>query len=226
MEAIKTAQIIDINSKDIIYRLGYSEDNEPSVRVRKLVNDYIENYHHLVEPAYSWTFREIEAVERDKVILGESAVLESRVMANLCKRCDKAAVFIVTIGNYLEDMVAYLSDNGVVLQATVLDTIGSAAAEQMAALIEDRIKSIAEMSGQCISRRFSPGYCDWNVKQQEILFRILKDDPAGVTLTEECLMLPRKSVSGIIGIGDTENGVESYNPCGTCVKTECPGRRE
>jgi len=96
----------------------------------------------------------------------------------------------------------------------------------MAALIEERIKSIAGIGNQCISRRFSPGYCDWNVKQQEILFRILKDDTAGVSLTDECLMVPRKSVSGIIGIGDTENGVEEYNPCCTCRKTECPGRRE
>ena len=54
MEAIKTAQIIDINSKEIIQRLGYSEDNEPSNRIKKLVNDYVENYHDLVEPAYSW----------------------------------------------------------------------------------------------------------------------------------------------------------------------------
>ena len=165
-------------------------------------------------------------ISSNLLIPGESAVIESRVMANLGKRCDKAAVFIVTIGNYLEEMVAYLSDNGVVLQATVLDTIGSAAAEQMAALIEDRIKSIAGMGNQCTSRRFSPGYCDWNVKQQEILFRILKDDTAGVTLTDECLMLPRKSVSGIIGIGDMENDVESYNPCRTCRKPDCPGRRE
>ncbi|GAH91002.1 unnamed protein product, partial [marine sediment metagenome] len=51
------------------------------------------------------------------------------------------------------------------------------------------------------SRRLSPGYCDWKIDQQKMVFRAMKDDSAGVRLTEECLMLPQKSISGIIGIG-------------------------
>jgi hypothetical protein len=59
-----------------------------------------------------------------------------------------------------------------------------------------------------------------------MIFKILHDDTAGVGLTDESLMIPRKSVSGIIGIGDMDSGVEEYNPCITCIKKECPGRRE
>jgi hypothetical protein len=43
-------------------------------------------------------------------------------------------------------------------------------------------------------------------------------------LTDSYLMLPRKSVSGIIGIG-CGAGVKDYNPCRTCDKRGCPGRR-
>jgi hypothetical protein len=45
----------------------------------------------------------------------------------------------------------------------------------------------------------------------------------GVRLTKECLMLPRKSVSGVIGIGPRE--MKNYNPCKTCNKRDCLGRR-
>ena len=226
MEAIKTAQIIDIDSKTILNHIGYEGDYEPSARIKHLVDDYIENYHNLIESTYSYTFRNIESVEGNRVYLSDSIILESRVISRLCKKCDKLAVFILTIGDHLEEMVDYLSENGLVLQATVLDAVGSGAAEQMAGLIEDRIRNVAAMRDQHISRRFSPGYCDWNVNQQEMIFRILHDDTAGVNLTEECLMIPRKSVSGIIGIGDTDSGVEDYNPCITCTRVECPGRRE
>lgn len=225
MEAIKTAQIINIDSKQILNQIGYYDDYEPSQKIKSIVDDYIENYHNLIESSYSYTFRNIESVEGDYVYLDESIVLESKVISALCKRCDKAAVFVMTIGSHLEDMVDYLAQSGLVLQATVLDAIGSGAAEQMAGLIEERIKNVAGMRNQVISRRFSPGYCDWNVDQQEMIFRLMNDDTAGVSITDDYLMIPRKSVSGIIGIGDIENGIEEYNPCVTCIKQDCPGRR-
>ena len=225
MEAIKTAQIINIDRNQILNQIGYQGDYEPSARIKNLVEDYIENYHNLVESTYSYTFKNIESVDGDHVYLNDSVILKSKVISNLCKRCDKLAVFIMTIGSNLEDMVDYLSENGLVLQAMVLDAIGSGAAEQMAGLIEDRIRNVAVMHDQRISRRFSPGYCDWNVDQQEMIMKILNDDTAGVNLTDEFLMIPRKSVSGIIGIGHTDNNVESFNPCVTCTKKNCPGRR-
>ena len=225
MEAIKTAQIINIDSKKILSQIGYEDDYEPSARIKSLVDDYIENYHNLVESTYSYTFRNIESVDGDSVYLSDSIIFKSKVISNLCKRCDKLAIFVLTIGSHLEEMVDYLSENGLVLQATVLDAIGSGAAEQMAALIEERIRNVAGMRSQHISRRFSPGYCDWKVNQQEVIFKILNDDTAGVSLTDEYLMIPRKSVSGIIGIGDTDSDVENFNPCVTCTKENCPGRR-
>jgi cobalamin-dependent methionine synthase I len=225
MEAIRTAQIINIDTRQILNQIGYEADYEPSARIKSLVDDYIENYHNLVESTYSYTFRNIESVDGDRVYLSDSVILESKVISSLCKKCNKLAIFILTIGSHLEEMVDYLSENGLVVQATVLDAIGSGAAEQMAGLMEDRIRNVTMMHDQRISRRFSPGYCDWNVNQQEMIFKILNDDTAGVSLTDECLMIPRKSVSGIIGIGDMESDVESFNPCITCTKEDCPGRR-
>ena len=225
MEAIRTAQIINIDTRQILNQIGYEADYEPSARIKSLVDDYIENYHNLVESTYSYTFRNIESVDGDRVYLSDSVILESKVISSLCKKCNRLAIFILTIGSHLEEMVDYLSENGLVVQATVLDAIGSGAAEQMAGLIEDRIRNVTMMHDQRISRRFSPGYCDWNVNQQEMIFKILNDDTAGVSLTDECLMIPRKSVSGIIGIGDTDSDVESFNPCVTCTKEDCPGRR-
>jgi len=38
-------------------------------------------------------------------------------------------------------------------------------------------------------------------------------------------MIPQKSISGIIGIGPASANVENYDPCKTCKKKDCPGRR-
>ncbi len=63
---------------------------------------------------------------------------------------------------------------------------------------------------------------DWPLTQQRPLFTLLGDTQAliGVELTPSYLMLPRKSVSGLIF--PTLVGFES---CMLCPREDCPGRR-
>lgn len=216
---------IDIDRQQVLSHIGYGDDYEPSARIKSLVNDYIENYHDLIAPSYSYEIKDIVSVQGEHVTIGDSIAFESKVIARLLERCEKVAIFALTIGNHLEDMVSYLAENGLVLQATVLDAIGSGAAEKLAAYVEDRIRRMANTEGLITGRRFSPGYCDWEVSQQKMVFHALNGNSAGIRLTESLLMVPRKSVSGIIGIGLANNNIESYNPCRTCKKEDCPGRR-
>ena len=217
---------LDIDRQQVLTHIGYAEENRPSARVASLVNDYIENYHDLLSPAYNHVIRDILSVDGDRVTIEGQITFESRVIARLLERCEQVAVFSLTIGSYLEDMVAHLAEEGLVLQATVLDAIGSGAAEELAATVQEIVGKAAAERGHVISRRFSPGYCDWDVSQQDLLFAALGVDTAGIQLTASALMMPRKSVSGIIGIGPAGNGIEEYNPCKTCLKEDCPGRRK
>ena len=71
--------------------------------------------------------------------------------------------------------------------------------------------------------RMNPGsLADWPVTQQLALFALLGDVETGigVTLTDHCLMLPLKSVSGLYF--PTEVTFES---CQLCPRTRCEGRR-
>lgn len=216
---------IEIDKQRIFNRIGYDDNYEPSARITALVDDYIDNYHDLLSASYSYKIRNIVSVDGNCIDLGDSIVLKSRILAGLLEKCHRVTVFACTIGNYLEDLVAHLSDNGLIVQATVLDAIGSGTAEKLAATVEDKVRAKAADEGMVISRRFSPGYCDWKVSQQRMLFRALGEDTAGVKLNKNMLMLPQKSVSGIIGIGLPGREIEQYNPCLTCSKKDCPGRR-
>jgi len=216
---------IDIDSQQVLSQIGYGDDYEPSARIASLVNDYIENYHDLVEPSYSYAVRDIVSVQGDCVTIEDSITFEGKIIAGLLKECEKVAMFVLTIGNHLEEMVGHLAENGLILQATVLDAVGSGAAEKLAVFVENRVNKIAMSQGLIASRRFSPGYCDWELNQQKVVFRAMNGDSAGVRLTEGCLMIPRKSISGIIGIGHCASNIENYNPCHSCKKQDCPGRR-
>jgi hypothetical protein len=222
MLAIRNRNDIDI--QQVLRNIGYGNNCQPPARIESLIDDYVENVYHLIEPSYSCVIRDIMLVQGASVVIDGSIIFESEVVARLLERCGKVAVFLVTIGNRLEEMVHLLAKDRLMLQATVLDAIGSDVVEKAVDFVQGRIGQAANFDGFGISRRFSPGYCDWDVSQQKMVFQAVDGESAGVHLTEGCLMLPRKSISGIIGIGPA-NSVENYNPCRTCYKQDCPGRR-
>ena len=214
-----------VNKKRVCHYIGYDADYKPPARILSLIDDYVEHSHHLIEPSYSYTIRDIKRVQGSRVLIDGSIAFESQVIARLLEQCHKLALFLVTIGGHLEETSRRLAEDGNILQAAVLDAIGSDAVGRVADFVQARIKEIAKNESLVISPRFSPGYCDWDITQQQVLFRAVDSDSAGIHLTEGCLMIPRKSISGIIGIGPPNRGVEKYNPCRTCHKRDCRGRR-
>lgn len=220
---VTASHSFDIDKRRVLRDIGYAPDSEPSARMVSLVNEYIENAYQFIAPSFSYVVRDIELVDGSSVVLEDGVVFESGVIARLLEKAEKVAVFVLTIGQYLEETAAQLAHDGLVLQSAVLDAIGSDATERLADSAQSQISEVAHNQGFTISRRFSPGYCDWDVSQQKVVFETMKGDYAGVRLTDGCLMLPRKSISGIIAIGTDD--VADYNPCRTCDRNDCVGRR-
>lgn len=213
-----------IDMKQVLKHMGYGTNGVPSARIESLVKEYADNICHLIEPSYSYCIRDVSAVRGSRVFIEGSVTFRSNIIARLLEQCPKVAVFVLTIGGRLGDVVRKLSEDGLMVQAAVLDAIGSDAAETLAHVVQDIIAQEVEAEGLGISQRFSPGYCDWRVSQQKMVFRAMGGKTAGVRLTDGCLMIPQKSISGIIGIGPADK-VETYNPCLTCDKSDCKGRR-
>ena len=215
----------EIDRKSVCRHMGYGTDADPSPRISSLIDEYAENAYHLIEPSYSYHIRDVELAESPAVFVEGSIVFRSEVIAGLLDQCQKVAMFVVTIGDYLEEMVGWLARHNNILQSALLDAIGSDAVEKVADSVQGKIEKLAHEQGLVTSRRFSPGYCDWDIRQQKMLFRAVNANLAGVHLTDRCLMIPQKSISGIIGLGPSADSVEKYNPCRTCDKFDCCGRR-
>ena len=225
MTTVSDQIIIEIDEEKVLQGVGYDTGYEPPARMKTLVHEYAQNAGQLINPVYSYVIRDTDFVIGSSVFIESGVIFQSQVIAGLLKKCERVAVFALTIDGYLEEAVSHLADNGFIVQARVLDAIGSDATEQVAERVHEIITEGARVQGLSTSRRFSPGYCDWEVSQQPMLFRAMNGSSAFIQLTEKCLMIPQKSISGIIGIGTFESDIESYNPCKSCCRHNCPGRR-
>jgi hypothetical protein len=97
--------------------------------------------------------------------------------------------------------------------------IGSIAADKTAELIQKELEIRCRQNGLSISDRFSPGYCEWSVSEQKLLFDLFPPKTFGIELTESSLMNPVKSVSGIIGIGKSLS--QKGYQCQWCNDKDC-----
>lgn len=126
--------------------------------------------------------------------------MKSIALARHLKGADKAALFVCTIGKDLAGRVNGYVKRGEIARATVLDAVGSEAAEALAGYVDDMIKSKARSEGYATVIRFSPGYGDWTIFDQSRLLKILKAHKIGVKATKSYIMVPEKSVTACIGL--------------------------
>ena len=147
-----------------------------------------------------------------------------KIIERQLKGAEAYAFFICTAGVEYEAFQERLKKAGDMVRVFIADALGSVIAEKAADQMELSLQENIDKLGWHHTNRFSPGYCGWHVSQQQLLFPLFKGETCGVKLTESSLMLPIKSVSGIIGLGPNVRHLD-YT-CGLCDFKQCYKRKE
>ena len=147
-----------------------------------------------------------------------------KIIERQLKGAEAYAFFICTAGVEYEAFQERLKKEGDMVRVFIADALGSVIAEKAADQMELSLQENIDKLGWHHTNRFSPGYCGWHVSQQQLLFPLFKGETCGVKLTESSLMLPIKSVSGIIGLGPNVRHLD-YT-CGLCDFKQCYKRKK
>ena len=110
--------------------------------------------------------------------------------------------------------------------SALLDGSAAALAEQAADAAEAELRQWAAEQDKYLTGRFSPGYGDWPIGVQPLVAAALDTARrAGLCVTENDLMTPRKSVTALLGLSD--HPVKGrLAGCGHCVlNTRCEYRK-
>lgn len=115
--------------------------------------------------------------------------------------CGEAVLLAVTLGPGVDAQIRRAGVGDVAAQAAT-DALASALAEQVCDEAEARLRAEAQSQGLYLTGRYSPGYGDWPIAVQPRLAAVL-DTPRriGLYVTDTFLMLPRKSVTAVLGAG-------------------------
>ncbi|QGY43367.1 methionine synthase [Maribellus comscasis] len=155
----------------------------------------------------------------NQIRMGNTTFSPGKIVTARLFHANSAALFVCTAGNQISEHSKKISTEGDALTGYIFDTIGSLIVEKAVDKMQEWLKNKMAIHGLNISDRFSPGYCNWDVSEQQKLFSLLPPRFCGITLSSSSLMNPIKSVSGIIGIGP-ELKQKGYQ-CNWCDDLNC-----
>jgi len=185
----------------VISRLKFAKyKTKADKKISALILDVITEGYALLQTKASYEIFDVEISKGTIKVIGESFIIKSRLLAKHLKGAKRIALFVCTIGSELPSKVNEYAVRGEIARATILDAVGSEAAEALAEKIDELIKAKAKQEGFSAVRRFSPGYGDWTLFDQAKILKILKAGRLGVRLTKGCIMVPEKSVTACIGL--------------------------
>ncbi|NQT09622.1 MAG: hypothetical protein HQ573_00405 [Desulfobacteraceae bacterium] len=219
---------IEVDNERLLRFLGSSGNKNVSPAVQQKIDRFSDRLEELVTPRINFKLKPLASVKKDGVLLHDQTWLKSPKLSRTFRSAKKVCFFIATIGHDLERKVSECMEKNRYADAYVLDAMGSLVVENVTDQFHLRMERYYQARGQAVTLRFSPGYCDWSLREQPDVFNQFEDPGnLGVTLSNTCLMTPRKSVSGVFGIvpKNGDQTIADYNPCTNCSKTNCIARR-
>lgn len=191
-----------------------------------LILDACQDARLLAEPRGVWQLYDYDA-ETQVVKADPPFTIEGKKIGKHLADCDKVILLSATVGDGIEEEVTKRFASGAYATSVLLDAAATTAVEQIADGMEKAIKPQMAAKGYAMRWRFSPGYGDWPLEQQPELVRTAHAAEIGVSLSESNMLVPRKSITAIIGLYQEGANAAAQTPkgCASCDKTDCSSRR-
>lgn len=155
----------------------------------------------LLKPEVAYTRLAIQGIEHEKVWLAGGGALSGKAVARQLAQAEDVFVAACTIGTDLEEYASQMIRNDFV-RGLALDGVGSAAVEALANWACRNFEEEAAAAGLQTTIPLNPGMIGWPVEiGQAEIFGVLVEPEMSVSLTDSFIMIPRKSLSLVVGVG-------------------------
>jgi len=156
----------------------------------------------------------------------EGLYLQGNDIRKLLEGCHLAIAMAATLGPEAEALLRRTEVTNMA-DAVIMDSAQSSAIENVCDNFESDIRLEYRKQGLYLTDRYSPGYGDLPLTSQKTIAELLvAEKRIGLTVTENMIMIPRKSVTCIIGISDKPRTLVRRG-CDSCSsKDKCSYRAQ
>lgn len=199
------AEEIEINPHEVLRYLGYKKELVSSDDIAQ-VERLLPEARSAIKAAACWGRFDIKLLPDDIIAFPYGQVQSHDLRRNFALGAEKDTlpseifIFAATIGlDY--DRLVQRSRISSMAKASFLNAIGAAAVEDVCDRLNDELKKLAAREGKELCPRYSPGYGDFSLENQKGIFNLLSPSKyTGLTLKDNMIMVPEKSVTAVIGI--------------------------
>jgi hypothetical protein len=155
----------------------------------------------LLEPAVVIRELVVQSLRHEQLLLEEGGRLSGSLISQHLGGASRVAVMVCTIGSQLEAISGEMMATDPLLSLG-LEGVGTAAVELLASEAISRLEAAARADGLQSSIPLSPGMINWTVEVGQLeIFALVDAGQIGVHLNGSSMMVPRMSLSQVLGFG-------------------------
>ncbi len=193
--------LTEINKAEALRYMGYGKSKPDEVTLKN-IEECEKALLDAVKPEYVYRVFDIEHTDDKVVVAGTSLVLTGNDIKQHLRGCTKAALLAVTVSGGADRLIrSYAAYD--MAKSVITDCLASAAVEQVCNEVDRIIRESTQQPYQ--TWRFSPGYGDFPLEVQKEFLEVLNAGKRiGLSVLDNCMMVPTKSVTAVIGLSDNE----------------------
>ncbi len=200
-----------INRSETYRYMGF-KGSEPDDVIKALIDDGEKALLKAMKPRFVYKCFDIEACDEGVKLIGTNLTLKGESIKKHLSECNRAVVMCATLSSDVDKLIRQ-NEVGNIFGAMVTDALANAAIEQVCDAAELFIS--VDFPGYNRTWRFGVGYGDFPLSTQKDFLNVLDaQKTVGVCANDNSILIPRKSVTCVIGLSEKE--VEQTSSCSTC----------
>ena len=214
--------LLHLNRAEAMRYMGYG-NKQPDENVIRLIDECESALLKAIKPRYTYKVFNIEKNENGISVKGTSLRFEGSDIKLHLSECDKCILLCAT-ASIEADKIIRAYETADITKAVITDCLASAAVEQVCNQAELEIKN--NLPDYNFTWRFSPGYGDFPLTIQPEFLKVLDAQKRiGLNCTESLILIPRKSVTAVIGISKNKIS-KGKRGCVSCnMRDRCEYRK-
>lgn len=205
---------------EVLRYLEYRGQDLPPEMIRQ-VDECMEQVNRAADPRY---LMKIFGRDDKEAYPPELGFLTGDDIRRHLEGCEEVICLAVTLGSGIDNLLRKTQVRNMA-DALIMDSCASTLIEAVCDSIDAGLRAQYQEKGKSLTYRFSPGYGDLPIEINPSFAALMETRRIGLSVSSSGIMIPRKSVTAIIGVLD-QPGAGTRRSCLTCnMKRSCRFRK-